>query len=411
MEECTDDVPAAGPLAGLGVVELAGLGPGPFAAMLLADLGAAVVRVDRPGGGPSGPDPRAYAMHRGRRSVAVDLKRPEGREVVLRLVDRSDVLIEGFRPGVTERLRIGPEDCLRRNPRLVYGRMTGWGQDGPLAPTAGHDIDYIALSGALSTCARRGERPVPPVNMLGDLGGGGAFLVMGVLAALWEAGRSGRGQVVDAAMVDGSAVLTTMLHGLMAQGRWRDEAGVNFADTGSPFYEVYECADGRHVAVGALEGPFYRQLLEGLGFADADVPSRSDEANWPALKARFAAAFRTRTRDEWAEVFVGTDACVAPVLGLAEAPQHPHNRVRGTFVDHGGTIQPAPAPRFGRTPTRLGRTPPAPGDDTDEVLAEAGYGQDDVDRLVAAGAVSRSERCGSRADRRGAREAESPAGR
>jgi alpha-methylacyl-CoA racemase len=389
MDEHTDDT-AAGPLAGVRVVELAGLGPGPFAAMLLADLGADVVRVDRADGASAVPDPRAYAMHRGRRSLAVDLKGPDGREVVLRLVDRADAFLEGFRPGVAERLGIGPDDCLRRNPRLVYGRMTGWGQDGPLAATAGHDIDYIALSGALSTCARRGERPVPPVNMLGDLGGGGAFLAIGVLAALWEATRSGRGQVVDAAMIDGSAVLTTMLHGLMAQGRWRDEAGVNFADTGSPYYDVYECADGRHVAVGALEGPFYRQLLDGLGLAPSELPSRGDEASWPALKARFAAAFRTRTRDEWAQVFARTDACVAPVLSLTEAPEHAHNRARGTFVEHGGIVQPAPAPRFGRTPTRLGRTPPVPGGDTDDVLAELGYGPDEIDRLAAAGAVSRS---------------------
>jgi alpha-methylacyl-CoA racemase len=385
------DAPTSGPLAGLRVVELAALGPGPFAAMLLADLGADVVRVDRAGSGTREAAARAYAMHRGRRSVAVDIKQPEGRLVVLRLVERADVLIEGFRPGVTERLGLGPDDCLGRNPRLVYGRMTGWGQDGPLASTAGHDIDYIALSGALSACARQGERPVPPVNMLGDLGGGGAFLVIGILAALWEAGRSGRGQVVDAAMVDGSAVLTTMLHGLMAQGRWRDQAGVNFADTGSPYYEVYECADGRHVAVGALEGPFYRELLAGLGLDEADLPPRSDEANWPALKARFAAVFRTRTRDEWAEVFALTDACLAPVLSLTEAPAHPHNRARATFVEHGGVIQPAPAPRFGRTPTRLGRTPPAPGDDTDQVLAEAGYRPEQVDRLVSAGVISRAE--------------------
>jgi alpha-methylacyl-CoA racemase len=379
-----------GPLAGVRVIELAGLGPGPFAAMLLADLGADVVRVDRSSRGSQGPDPRLYAMHRGRRSVAVDLKRPEGREVVLRLLDGADVLLEGFRPGVAERLELGPEDCLGRNPRLVYGRMTGWGQDGPLATTAGHDIDYIALSGALATCARHGERPVPPVNMLGDLGGGGAFLVIGVVAALWERTHSGRGQVVDAAMVDGSAVLTTMLHGMLAQGRWRDEAGVNFADTGSPYYEVYECADGRHVAVGAIEGPFYRELLDGLGLDEASLPSRRDPANWPTLKERFAEVFSTRPRDEWAERFATSDACVAPVLTLTEAPHHPHNAARGTFVEHGGVVQPAPAPRFDRTPTRLGRTPPGPGDHTDEVLVEAGYSPGEIDGLVDSGVVSRS---------------------
>jgi alpha-methylacyl-CoA racemase len=379
-----------GPLAGATVIELAGLGPGPFAAMLLADLGADVVRVDRPGR--ANPGARRYVMHRGRRSVAVDLKHPEGREVVLRLVARADALIEGQRPGVMERLGLGPEDCLARNPRLVYGRMTGWGQDGPLADSAGHDIDYIAVSGALGACARHGERPVPPVNMIGDFGGGGAFLAMGIVAAMWEVNRSGKGQVVDAAMVDGSAVLTTMLHGLMAQGRWRDEAGVNFADTGSPFYEVYECADGRYVGVGAIEGPFYDELLKGLGLAREDLPDRRDEACWPALKERFAEVFRTRTRDEWAQLFAGTDACVAPVLSLTEATEHRHNVARETFMVHGGIVQPAPAPRFSRTPNTIGATPPAPGDDTREILVELGYGSDDIDRLHAVGAVMTTDR-------------------
>jgi alpha-methylacyl-CoA racemase len=286
-----------------------------------------------------------------------------------------------------ERLGLGPDVCFDRNPRLIYGRMTGWGQEGPLAQTAGHDIDYIALSGALSTAARHGERPVPPVNMLGDLAGGGSVLALGIVAALWETARSGRGQVIDAAMVDGSALLTTMLHGLMAQGRWRDEAGVNFADTGSPFYEVYECADGRHVAVGAIERPFYEELLAGLGLDPADVPDRRDEAQWPALKERFAAMFRTRTRAEWAATFGHSDACVAPVLTLLEAPGHEHNTARSTFVEHGGLVQPAPAPRFSRTAATLDRTPPAPGDHTDEVLAELGYGGDAIDRLRADGTV------------------------
>jgi alpha-methylacyl-CoA racemase len=386
-----------GPLAGASVIELAGLGPVPFAAMLLADLGADVVRVDRPGTATA--NASAYAMHRGRRSVAVDLKQPEGRDVVLRLVDRADALLEGHRPGVMERLGLGPEDCLARNPRLVYGRMTGWGQDGPLALTAGHDIDYIALSGALGACARRGERPLPPVNMIGDFGGGGMFLAFGVVAAMWEMDRSGAGQVVDAAMIDGSAVLTTMMHGLMAQGRWRDEAGVNFADTGSPYYEVYECGDGRFVGVGAIEGPFYDELLRVLGLARADLPDRRDEASWPVLKERFADVFRTRTRDEWAALFAGSDACVAPVLSLTEAPRHPHNVARETFVVHGGVVQPAPAPRFSRTPNALGRTPPPPGDHTGEVLAELGYGPDEISRLNDMGAV-RSPPEGTRPDPR-----------
>ena len=375
-----------GPLSGARVVEFAGLGPGPFAAMLLADLGAEVIRIDRPGDG-GGSDPRAYILHRGRRSVALDLKQPEARSIALALVERADALIEGFRPGVMERLGLGPETCLERNPRLVFGRITGWGQEGPLAMTAGHDIDYIALSGALACCARAGERPVPPVNFLGDFGGGGAFLALGIMAAMWEATRSGRGQVVDAAMVDGSAVITTMLYGLMAQGRWRDEAGSNFADTGSNSYEVYECADGRHVAVGALEGPFYAELLVGLGLVAGELPDRRDPGNWPALKATFAAVFRTRIRDEWAAVFTGTDACVAPVLSLTEAPEHSHNRARGTFVTQDGIVQPAPAPRFSRTAAALSRPPPRPGEHTDELLAELGCSAGDVAFWRAAGVL------------------------
>lgn len=265
--------------------------------------------------------------------------------------------------------------------------MTGWGQSGPLASTAGHDIDYTALSGALAISARRGERPVPPVNMLGDFGGGGAFLALGLVAEIWSASRTGKGQVVDAAMVDGSAVLTTMLHGMMAQGRWRDEAGTNFSDTGSPFYEVYECSDGRYVAVGAIEKPFYDQLLTGLGLDPPSLPDRRDEACWPALKDTFAAIFRTRTRDEWAEIFAPTDACVAPVLTLTEAPRHPHNVERQTFVEHGGVLQPASAPRFSDTPLALSRPAPAPGEHSDEILAELGYDPDQVAALRAGGAV------------------------
>ena len=355
-----------GPLAGMRVVELAGLGAVPFAAMLLADLGADVVRVDRVGA--TAVDPERYVMHRGRRSIAVDLKHATGREIVLRLADSAHAFLEGFRPGVTERLGLGPADVRARNGRCVYGRMTGWGQDGPLAARAGHDIDYIAVSGALHTFARAGERPVPPVNLVGDFGGGGTFLAIGVLAALWE----GDGQVVDAAMVDGSAVLTTMLHGLLAQGRWRDEPGVNFADTGSNYYEVYECADGRHVAVGAIEGPFYGELLAGLGLDVDAIPDRRDPANWPALKAIFASVFRTRTRDEWDEQFSRTDACVAPVLSLTEAPDHPHNTARRTFVDRDGITQPAPAPRFSRTPSAIQGAAPKSAVAVDEVLARWG---------------------------------------
>jgi alpha-methylacyl-CoA racemase len=356
---------------------MAALGPAPFAAMLLADLGADVTRVDRPSPAPGA---ESYAMHRGRRSIAVDLKRRDGSAIVLDLVERSDVLLEGGRPGVMERLGLGPEECRARNPRLVYGRMTGWGQTGPLAHTAGHDITYIAASGALGVAARHGERPVPPVNLVGDFGGGGAFLVVGVLAALLERQASGAGQVVDAAMVDGSAVLTTMLHGMLAQGRWQDEAGTNFADTGSPYYEVYRCADGRDVAVGAIEPQFYDRLLEGLGLDGADLPDRRDRRRWPELKARFAEVFATRTRDEWSELFADTDACVAPVLSLTEAPAHPQLAARGTFTLAWGITQPSPAPRFSRSAADLDRPPPAPGAHTDEVLAALGY---DRERIAA----------------------------
>jgi alpha-methylacyl-CoA racemase len=381
-----------GPLRGLRVVEMAGLGPAPFAAMVLADLGAEVVRVDRPPAERAdrparrrdetdpprrAADPRAYVPHRGRRSIALDLKSPTGRETVLALAARADVLLEGFRPGVMERLGLGPAECLARNPRLVYGRMTGWGQDGPLAQTAGHDIDYIAVAGALGSFRRRGERPVAPLNLVGDYGGGGMLLALGVVSAHVEVLRSGCGQVVDAAMVDGVAVLTALQHGLLAQGRWRDEPGTNFADSGSPYYDAYETADGRFVAVGALEAPFYAQLLEGLGLDPADLPDRADEASWPMLKDRIAAAIRGRTRDEWEQVFAGTDACVAPVLSLTEATRHPVNRARGVFVERDGVVQPAPAPRFSRTPARLGLPPPRPGEHTDEVLRDWGIAPPD----------------------------------
>jgi alpha-methylacyl-CoA racemase len=367
---------STGPLAGLRVIEMAGLGPAPFAAMMLGDLGADVVRVDRP---PKpepagGADPRAYVMNRSRRSLVADLKSPDGVVTVLNLIERADVLIEGFRPGVMERLGLGPDECLDRNPRLVYGRMTGWGQDGPLARTAGHDIDYIAVAGALNNFRRPGERPVPPLSLLGDFGGGGMLLALGVVSAYIEVLQSGRGQVVDAAMVDGVATLTALWHGLMAQGRWRDEPGTNFADTGSPFYDVYETADGRFVAVGALEAPFYQELVRGLGLDPTQLPHRGDEAHWPVLKRRFAEVFRTRTRDEWEAVFEGSDACVAPVLSLTEATRHRHNSSRGVFVERDGVVQPAPAPRFGLTPAQIGGPPPRPGEHTQEILADWGVG-------------------------------------
>jgi alpha-methylacyl-CoA racemase len=384
-----------GPLAGMKVVEIAGIGPGPFAAMMLADMGAEVVRVDRAasvrrgdgGGGVLGTrDP----LGRGRRSVGVDLKHPEGVATVLDMIDQADVLVEGFRPGVAERLGIGPEPCLERNPRLVYGRMTGWGQDGPMAQMAGHDMNYISIAGVLGAIGRPGERPQPPLNLVGDFGGGGMLLAFGVVCAVLEAKGSGRGQVVDAAMVDGSAVLTTFIHGLMATGGWVDERGVNMLDSGAHYYEVYECADGRFLSVGAIEPQFYAELLEKVGLVDdPELAHQNDRARWPVLKERLAEVFLTKPRDEWAAIFDGSDACTVPVLSLAEAPRHPHNVARSTFVEAHGVLQPAPAPRFSRTGGEIQGPPPAPGDHTDEVLAS--WGVADADRLAAlreAGAIA-----------------------
>jgi alpha-methylacyl-CoA racemase len=363
---------AVGPLAGVRVVEFAGLGPGPFCGMLLADLGADVVRIDRRGsrGGLIGSLGATSLLDRGKRSIALDLKDAADLAVVRALVAWADVLIEGFRPGVMERLGLGPDDLLAAHPALVYGRMTGWGQTGPLAPTAGHDIGYIALTGALGATGRPEERPAPPMNLLGDFGGGGVFLALGALAALLHARATGEGQVVDAAIVDGTAVLTTMIHGLLDAGAWRDQRGVNLLDTGAPFYDVYRCADGQFVAVGALEEPFYAALLEGLGLAgDEALPPREDTRRWPELRARFTERFAARTRAEWWQVFQGTDACVAPVWSLVEATTDPHNRARGVFVEVDGVVQPAVAPRFSATPGAVGRVP-AVGEHSDEILAE-----------------------------------------
>ncbi len=379
-----------GPLNGIRVVEFAGLAPGPFCAMLLADLGADVIGVDRAdtvgAGGRAEPPPDP--LRRSRRSIGIDLKRPEGVRVALRLTDTADVVIEGMRPGVAERLGIGPEECCDRNPRLVYGRMTGWGQDGPLAHRAGHDIDYLAVAGALEPIGRAGGAPVPPLNLVADFGGGGMLLAFGIVAALFERERSGRGQVIDAAMVDGSALLTSMLHGMRAAGLWIDERGANLLDSGAPFYDVYETADGRYMAVGALESRFYRQLLTGLGLDGEDLPAQFDRDGWPRLRQRFAAVFRTRTREEWTLRFEGIDACVAPVMAPGEAPGHAHNRERGTFVEVAGMAQPAPAPRFGRTPASLPRPAPHPGADTAEVLAELGFGDSEAAALRSCGAVA-----------------------
>ncbi|MEU6770021.1 CaiB/BaiF CoA-transferase family protein [Streptomyces sp. NPDC046759] len=367
----TPATPGSGPLSGVRVVELAGIGPGPFAAMLLADLGADVVRVDRPGGPGLGIDPAYDVTNRNKRSIVVDLKAPDGPARVLDLAERADILVEGYRPGVAERLGVGPEDCHARNPRLVYGRMTGWGQDGPLADRAGHDVAYIALTGTLGMTGRPDEPPVFPANLLGDYAGGALYLAVGVLAALHHARATGTGQVVDAAIVDGAAHLSAMIHGMLAAGGWQDRRAANLLDGGCPYYGTYETADGKHMAVGALEGRFYAEFLRLLGLDDLE-PAHKDWTRWGELRERVAARFRSRTRDEWTAVFEGTDACVAPVLSLREAPHHPHLAARGTFTDHAGITQPAPAPRFSATPTSVRTGPALPGADTQAVVRDWG---------------------------------------
>ncbi|MFP8945015.1 CaiB/BaiF CoA transferase family protein [Streptomyces fenghuangensis] len=360
-----------GPLAGVRVVELAGIGPGPFAGMLLADLGADVVRVDRPGGQPLGIDPALDVTGRNKRSVVIDLKADGGPDAVLGLAERADVLIEGWRPGVAERLGVGPGPCLARNPKLVYGRMTGWGQDGPLAASAGHDIGYTAVTGALGMIGPAGGPPAIPANLLGDYAGGSLYLVVGVLAALHHArAEGGGGQVVDAAIVDGTSHLTAMIHGMLAAGAWQDRRGANLLDGGCPFYGVYGTADGGWMAVGALERPFYDEFARLLGLDEQTATDRDDPARWDGLRRAVAARFRTRTRQEWTEVFDGTDACVAPVLSLREAPAHPHLAARGTYTEHAGAVQPAPAPRFSATPGALRRPPAVPGADAAEVARD-----------------------------------------
>lgn len=360
-----------GPLAGVRVVELAGIGPGPFAAMLLADLGADVVRVDRPGGAGLGIDPAYDLTNRNKRSVIVDLKAADGAARVVDLAERADVLIEGYRPGVAERLGVGPETCLARNPRLVYGRMTGWGQDGPLAHRAGHDIAYIAVTGTLGMFGRPGEPPTVPANLVGDYAGGSLYLVIGVLAALQHArSEGGAGQVVDAAIVDGATHLATMIHGMLAAGGWQDRRGSNLLDGGCPFYGNYETSDGQYMAVGALEQQFYAEFTRLLGLEESAAGARREMARWGELRELIAARFRTKTRDEWTAVFEGSDACVAPVLSLREAPSHPHLAARSTFLTHSGITQPAPAPRFSATPGAVRGGPARPGADTAEVARD-----------------------------------------
>jgi alpha-methylacyl-CoA racemase len=385
----------AGPLEGYRIIEIAGIGPGPFAAMLLADLGAEVIRVERAASvrGPAPDDPHYDVSLRGRRNIALDLKHPDGAATLLDLVESADALIEGFRPGVMERLGIGPDECLARNPKLVFGRMTGWGQTGPYSQAAGHDINYISLAGALAHFGRRGEAPVPPLNMVGDFGGGGMFLALGVVAAILEAQRSGQGQVVDTAMVDGSAVLMSMFWAMRTIGAFDERArGTNLLDTGAHFYDVYECADGEYVSIGSIEPQFYAELLRLTGLeGDPQFARQMDRDAWPELKQRIAALFATKTRDEWCALMERTDVCFAPVLTMSEAAAHPHNVERETFVEVAGIQQPAPAPRFSRTVPEIERPPAHAGQHTREVLADLGLPDERIEQLIDSGAVRHAE--------------------
>ncbi|HYC54929.1 MAG TPA: CaiB/BaiF CoA-transferase family protein [Candidatus Binatia bacterium] len=378
----------SGPLSGFRVIEMAGLAPAPYAGLILADFGADVIRVDRSPTAGSRPDPTRDYLARGKRSVGINMKDARGVDSLMRLIDTADVLIEPFRPGVMEKLGAGPDVALSRNPRLVYARLTGWGQGGPFSPMAGHDIDYIALSGALTLFGREGEKPIPPVNLLGDFAGGGMLCALGVVLALLERSKSGKGQVVDSAMVDGAAHLASFVFGFFHAGLWAEPRGTNLLDTGAPFYDTYATSDGEFMAVGAIEPQFYARLIEGLGLSADDMPHQMDRSSWPQVRQRFTEVFASRTRKEWTQIFDGTDACVAPVLGLGEAASHPHNVARSTFVDGiGGVPMPAPAPRLSRTPGVAAATAPMPGAHTDAVLAEAGLGADEITALRAAGAV------------------------
>jgi len=375
-----------GPLKGVKIIEFGGIGPGPFCAMMLSDMGADIIRIERKGQ-LSLTEPKYDVMMRNRRSIGIDLRKPDGVSAVLKMVAQVDALQEGFRPGVMEKLALGPEVCLEKNPALVYGRMTGWGQDGPLAPAAGHDINYMSLSGALHTFGGKGQKPVPPLNLVGDFGGGGMLLAFGLVCALFEARNSGRGQVVDAAMVEGSAALMAMIYGLKAAGFWTDERGVNLLDGGAHFYDTYETADGKYVSIGSIEPQFYELLLQHAGIEDPDFKDQLDQKKWPLLKEKITAIFKTKSRDEWCRIMEGTDICFAPVLSLDEAPDHPQNLARKTFIDVDGVLQPAPAPRFSQTPPELQGPPPKPGEHTKAVLAEFGFSTDEIEGLAAAGAI------------------------
>ncbi len=357
-----------GPLSGVKIVEFAGIGPGPFCGMLLSDLGADVVRIDRQGDGRKGH--AADVTGRGRRSIGLDLKDKGDVETALRLMEKADGLIEGFRPGVMERLGLGPDVALTRNPKLVYGRMTGWGQSGPLAHAAGHDLNYIALTGALGAMGRKGERPYPPLNLIGDYGGGALYLAFGLLAGVINARAGGEGQVIDCAMTDGAASLASMFYGMRASGMWSDERESNLLDGGAHFYDTYECADGKYVSLGSIEPQFYAILLEKAGLDDPGFKDQMNREKWPELKEKLIAMIKTKTRDEWCEIMEGTDICFAPVLTLAEAPSHPHNQARGTFVEYEGVVQPAPAPRFSKTPGAIAGRTPGPGEHSDDILSD-----------------------------------------
>ncbi|MFD7179683.1 CaiB/BaiF CoA transferase family protein [Streptomyces sp. NPDC059904] len=381
---------AKGPLAGIRIVELGGVGPVPFCSMLLSDLGADIIRIDRPPGYDGGApvDPQFNLLNRGRRSAALDLKNEEAVGAVLKLVRGADALIEGFRPGVAEKLGLGPDDCLAVNPALVYGRMTGWGQDGPLAQAPGHDVNYVSLTGVLHSIGTAGGPPTIPLNLAGDFGGGSLYLALGVVSALLESRGSGQGQVIDAAMVDGSASLMTLVYGLHAAGYWNDERGTNRLDSGAPWCDVYETKDGRWLSVGSSEARFWRNTLRVLGLREDDVPDQHDRSRWPEMREKLAAVFGTRTRDEWCALAEGQEVCIAPVLSLAEAPHHPHLRDRGTFVEVEGVVQPAPAPRFSRTPGAIQSPPAEPGQHTDEVLGDWGFTPDELAALRRAGAIA-----------------------
>jgi alpha-methylacyl-CoA racemase len=376
-----------GPLEGIRLLEISGIGPGPYCAMVLSDMGAEVVRIVRPGPSAFGDRPSHDLLARGRRSICVDLKRRDGIDTILRLCETADGIFEGFRPGVMERLGLGPDVCLARNPRLVYGRMTGFGQSGPLAHAAGHDINYIALAGVLAHIGRAGQPPTPPINLVGDFGGGGLLLAFGMVCALLERVRSGKGQVVDAAMVDGAAALMTILHGAQQSGFWKDAPGTNMLDSGAPYYDAYECSDGKYVAIGSIEPQFYAELLAKLGLESEDLPGQHDQAGWPVLRERLTALFRTRTRAQWCDLLEGSDACFAPVLTMAEARAHPHARARESFIDVAGVAQPRPAPRFSRTDSGVSRPPERSGESTDAVLRDWGFSADEIAGLRDAKAI------------------------